>query len=198
MPGQAVGQHRRRRASSADAWSLDDVQRVHHQAPTSGSRPTSQPAAPVRDGGEGESLHAHLKLAWPWVLALLEDARWLAADAQVQQIEQSTGVLRKELPHVLQACGQSSASDVESALDSLQAMIEGMDNFETALSDTHGYHQSSQKPLQVLSASFFVSFLFPTGSSEVATGVPGRTSHHQKLARATLTDTTAAPSAVCS
>lgn len=103
----------------------------------------------AQEGSEGEGLDTQLKLAWPEVLVLLESTRWLAADAHIQQLEQSTGVSRADLPCALEACGQSSAAEVEAALQNVQSMLHGMHRFEASLADSDRYHQSSHKPLQV-------------------------------------------------
>lgn len=101
----------------------------------------------------GKGLDEQLEVSWPEFKALLQDARWLAADAHIQKLERATGLLRGDLPRALEACGQGSASDAASALESLTDMLQGMTQFESALADQTGYHQSSHKPLQVRSVT---------------------------------------------
>eukprot|EP00892_Ulva_mutabilis_P000409 jgi/Ulvmu1/10369/UM061_0052.1 len=147
--GHSVGHHRKRRTSSFDAWSHDDT--PLQQRHTTAIRPKQSLQQPLLAlaCSTGEGLDAQLNLAWPTVHAMIQDSRWIAADSQIQQLEQATGIPRTKLPQALESCGQGIASEIETNLQYLQAMLQGMHTFETALAETDRYHQSSQKPLQI-------------------------------------------------
>ena len=126
----------------------------------------------------GKGLDEQLEVSWPEFKALLQDARWLAADAHIQKLERATGLQRGELPRALEACGQGSASDAGSALESLTDMLQGMAQFESALADQTGYHQSSHKPLQVRSRDSRQRDTFDGGLLSVSRCKVAHAKHH--------------------
>lgn len=147
-PGLAHAHQRHSGASSCEAWAPRDAALQLQPARTSRDS-FHHSSARCGESTPGQSLDEHLEASWPWFMALVTDARWAAADAHIQQLEHATGLSRGDIPRALEACGQGSAADAETALASLKAMMRGLTHFQDSLADQAGYHQSSQKPLQV-------------------------------------------------
>lgn len=148
-PEPAHAPHHHRGVSSCDAWA-PRVAALQIQPPRTSTDSFHQSCSRRGESTPGQSLDEHLEASWPWFMALVRDARWAAADAHIQQLEHATGLPRGDIPRALEACGQSSAADAETALASLRTMLQGLTRFEDTLAEQEGYHQSSQKPLQVL------------------------------------------------